>query len=152
MQSFNATAPKAALASQGRALAFDGASGVAYLGGANGSSCAYSITNEEVSQATKGDGNAIQDLVLWHKEGKILPVVATASGEVAVLDDGKKTISFVSHSGAASGLALHPSGDLIASVGMDKSIVLHDLSQQREVSRLITDSCQYHDNYCLTSC
>lgn len=57
-----------------------------------------------------------------------------------MLDNGQAVASFTSHAGAATGLALHPCGDLLLSVGVDKSFVYYDLSSMTVVSQVYTDS------------
>lgn len=89
-------------------------------------------------QAVVGDGNCINDVLVWKGS---MSVLATASGEVAILKGGQKAASFTSHAGGVSALSLHPSGDILASVGLqDKTIVFYDLAQQKELTRIITDS------------
>lgn len=66
------------------------------------------------------------------------PVVSTSSGAVKVF--GKDEVTFTSHAGSANGLALHPSGDILASVGVDKSFVFYDLTRGTAVTQVYTDS------------
>lgn len=47
------------------------------------------------------------------------------------------------HSGPATGLSLHPSGDLVASVGTDKSVVLYDMNTLKRVSRAYADAGKF---------
>lgn len=72
--------------------------------------------------------------------GKTLSVIAKSTGEVAVVDNGQAVASFTSHAGAATGLALHPCGDLLVSVGVDKSFVYYDLAKMTVISQVYTDS------------
>lgn len=125
------------LSSAGSSLALDATRSVALVGGADGSSATWSVTGKEVLQGAQGDGNAINDVFVW-KEA--MPILATASGEVSVLENGAKALSFTSHAGPATALALHPSGDILASVGQDKTVVMYDLAEQKEIARIITDS------------
>lgn len=53
---------------------------------------------------------------------------------------GNDEITFTSHAGSANGLALHPSGDILASVGVDKSFVFYDLVGGSSVTQVYTDS------------
>lgn len=128
------------LSSAGSSLALDTTRSVALVGGADGSSATWSVTGKEVLQGAQGDGNAIQDVLIW-KEA--MPVLATASGEVSVLENGAKALSFTAHAGPATALALHPSGDILASVGQDKTVVMYDLTEQKEIARIISDSREY---------
>lgn len=66
--------------------------------------------------------------------------IATKSGKVLIVDDGQELASFNAHSGSVTGLALHPSGDILASVGADKSYALYDLEQNRLLTQVNTTS------------
>lgn len=93
----------------------------------------YSIPENKVQTAFKA-GSAITDSV-WFGEQ---PVVSTSSGAVKVFGDNEA--SFTSHAGKANGLALHPSGEILASVGVDKSFVFYDLPNGKAVTQVYTDS------------
>lgn len=67
-------------------------------------------------------------------------IVSTAKGSVKVYDSGKEIASLTEHAGAATALALHPSGDLVASVGADKLVVFYHLESFTPVGRCYTDS------------
>lgn len=69
---------------------------------------------------------------------KSTPIVSTAKGEVKVFGDEEHT--FTSHAGAVNALALHPSGEILASVGIDKSFVFYDLSEKAVVTQIYADS------------
>lgn len=69
-----------------------------------------------------------------------LSIVGKSSGEVSVLNNGAPVASFTSHAGAVTGLALHPCGDLLLSVGVDKSFVYYNLADMTVASQVYTDS------------
>ena len=69
-------------------------------------------------------------------------ILATAKGSVKVYDGGNEVASFSDHAGPATGLALHPSEEILAAVGADKSIVLYQLSTLQRAARIFTDSCK----------
>jgi pre-mRNA-processing factor 19 len=81
-------------------------------------------------------GSGITDGLFW--EDKV--VFSLSNGSVKVYDNGKEITSFSVHAGPATGLALHPCGDLLASIGSDKSYVLYDLAGSGPVSRVFADS------------
>lgn len=87
-------------------------------------------------QVLKVGAGPITDAVWYGSQ----PVISTASGAVKVFDEGKAVAAFTSHAGAASALALHPSGEILASVGVDKSFVFYDLPGGKAVSQIYTDS------------
>jgi pre-mRNA-processing factor 19 len=70
-------------------------------------------------------------------------IVSTAKGSVKVYDSGREVASLTEHAGPATGLALHPSGEFVASVGADKLIVFYDIQSLTPVGRCYTDSGMY---------
>ena len=66
-------------------------------------------------------------------------VVGTASGSVVLTREGAVTAKFTQHAGAATGVAVHPSGDIVASVGVDKSFVLYDLQSNKVLTQVFGD-------------
>lgn len=68
------------------------------------------------------------------------PVVATTSGAVVVTEGGSAKMKFHQHAGAATAVAVHPCGDLIASVGADKSYVLYDIQTGKVLTQIYADS------------
>ena len=109
---------------------------LALVGGSDGVARIYSISNQKVVQALKGGGGAITD-GLWVGSKA---VISTASGKVKVFEAQKESASFSVHAGGASGLALHPSGDVLASVGVDKSYVLYDLEANKVLTQVYSNS------------
>lgn len=67
-------------------------------------------------------------------------VVATASGAVVVTQEGAVKAKFQQHAGAATAVATHPSGELLASVGVDKSLVLYDLQSGKVLTQIFSDA------------
>ena len=114
-------------------IAVNEAGQLAIVGGSDGVIGVYSIPENTVQGSFKA-GSAVTDSV-WFGEQ---PVVSTSSGAVKVFGDNEA--SFTSHAGRANGLALHPSGDILASVGVDKSFVFYDLPNGKAVTQVYTDS------------
>ena len=67
-------------------------------------------------------------------------VVATTTGAVVVTQEGAVKAKFQQHAGAASAVAAHPSGDILASVGEDKSFILYDLHSARVLTQVFADT------------
>lgn len=67
-------------------------------------------------------------------------VVATSNGAVVVTLEGAVQAKFQQHAGAATAVAAHPSGDVLASVGVDKSYVLYDLHSSKVLTQIFSDS------------
>jgi pre-mRNA-processing factor 19 len=103
------------------------------VGGSDGVAGVYSIDDDKVQESFKA-GGAITDAV-WYGS---LPVVATSKGTVKIF--GENEITFTSHAGSANALALHPTGDILASVGVDRSFVFYDLAAGKAVTQVYTDS------------
>ncbi|KAK3068879.1 hypothetical protein LTR53_013220 [Teratosphaeriaceae sp. CCFEE 6253] len=72
----------------------------------------------------------------WAKDR---PVVATASGTVVVTQEGTVQAKFQQHAGAATAVAVHPSDDLLASAGIDKSYVLYDLQHGKVLTQVFCE-------------
>ena len=68
---------------------------------------------------------------------------STYNAHVKIYENGAEIKTFTEHAGAVTGLALHPGGDILASVGADKSFVFYDLNALKRVLRVYTDSCTF---------
>ncbi|KAK7697106.1 hypothetical protein SLS64_013899 [Diaporthe eres] len=117
--------------------------GYAAVGGLKGDVAIFSTTAGTLERSLKVD-EPVTD-TLWSGSKVML---ATAKGSVKVYEKGSEVASFSEHAGAATALSLHPGGNILASVGTDKSFVLYDLSALRRVSRVYTDApltrCAFH--------
>ncbi|KAH8902966.1 Prp19-domain-containing protein [Coniochaeta sp. PMI_546] len=76
-------------------------------------------------------------------------VFGTSKGEVKIYTTaGVELASFSEHAGAVTGLALHPGGVILLSVGADKSFAYYDVKAFRTVFRKYTASslstCAFH--------
>lgn len=103
------------------------------VGGTDGVAGIFSISENKLQKSFKA-GSAITDAVWYGTDA----VVSTSSGGVKVFGNNETT--FTSHAGRANGLAMHPSGDILASVGVDKSFVFYDLPRGAAVIQVYTDS------------
>jgi WD40 repeat protein len=70
--------------------------------------------------------------------------VATFAGAVKCFENGAEIGQLGSHAGAATSLAMHPSGQILASTGVDKSFIFYDLSNMKVASHIYTESGKYH--------
>jgi pre-mRNA-processing factor 19 len=66
-------------------------------------------------------------------------VVATSSGAVVITQDGAAEAKFQQHAGAANAVATHPSSDILASVGVDKSYILYDVAHSKLLTQVFCD-------------
>ena len=122
-----------------RSLSLNENGELALFGGADGVAGVYSIAQQEVIQTLRGGGGNITD-GLWAGSRAIL---ATSRGTVKVFDGASELSSFYIHAGEATSIALHPSGDILASVGVDKSYVFYDLESLTVAIQIYTDSCKH---------
>ncbi|KAI1030307.1 hypothetical protein LB505_004286 [Fusarium chuoi] len=120
-----------------------GGTNAAAVGGLKGQAVIYSTTEDKVEQSLSV-GEPVTDAV-WAEAGVAF---ATGQGSVKVFQEGNQVASLSEHAGAATALSLHPGGEILASVGTDKSIVFYDLVAQKRVARAYTDaaltSCAFH--------
>ncbi|KAK8058608.1 cell cycle control protein [Apiospora phragmitis] len=125
--------------------AFAHRDGLVALGGQNGEVVVYSPAKSKLEYTLSLQDSGSVTASAWINS-KI--VFATASGSVKIFVDQVEVISFSEHSGPATGLAVHPCLELLASVSSDKSFVFYDLKENRRVARVFTDSalttCAFH--------
>lgn len=141
IQSFAPVKQSEALYSDTRSIALDADGELALLGGANGRAGVYSISqNKVVHELEVGPGAVIA--ALWFGAQAIF---ATSAGAVKVFNEGSEVSSFSCHAGPVTALALHPSGDILASVGIDKTYVFYDLTSSTQACQIATDSCKHYD-------
>lgn len=72
-----------------------------------------------------------------------LAVISSTSGEVKVFNKGQEAHSLTTHAGEANAVAVHPSGQILASVGVDKSFVFYDISSGKTLTQVYSDSGKY---------
>ncbi|KAL5046106.1 hypothetical protein BDW71DRAFT_182826 [Aspergillus fruticulosus] len=103
----------------------------------------FSLFQKQVLHTLQTNGPVTK--ALWAGEKA---VVASSTGSVKLFESGKEIASFNSHAGAATGLAMHATGDIVASVGEDKSYVLYDLTTNAVILQNFSNasllSVQFH--------
>ena len=107
-----------------RFLSVDASGDLVLLGGSNGDAGVFSVSQKKLVQTIKGAGGSIAD-GLWAGDRTVL---ATSTGSVRVYSDGAEVSRFSGHAGGVTSLSLHPSGEILASVGVDKSYIFYDLA------------------------
>jgi pre-mRNA-processing factor 19 len=88
-------------------------------------------------------GSRITAAAFWNCK----PVLALASGSIKIFDGSKQIASLQAHAGAVTGVDVHPSGTILASVGSDKSYAvfdLTDLENSQPVARVYGTSGEYY--------
>ena len=117
-------------------IALDISRDLVLLGGTDGVAGMYSLAKKEVVQTLEGGMGTITRSA-WAGDRAIL---AMSSGTVKVFKSGSESASFTAHAGEARDLAVHPSGNILASVGVDKSFVVYDLEFSTVITRVHTKS------------
>ncbi|KAL1632459.1 hypothetical protein SLS56_003701 [Neofusicoccum ribis] len=135
IQSFDTTFETEPLYPGGKTLALDKSGDLALTGGKDGVAGVFSISQKQAVQALKVGGSVTAGA--WYNDR---PVVATSTGAVKVFENGTEIAQVGSHAGAATSLSIHPSGDILASTGVDKSYVLYDLSSNKQLTQVFTDA------------
>lgn len=118
------------------AIAVNTASELALLGGSSQTAGIYSIQNGNFSDQITLDAGVVT-AVFWAGSRA---VIGTEQGAVLLIEKGTEIARFKSHEGAVVALSIHPSGELLTSVGVDKSYVLYDLSSNSQVAKVFTNS------------
>lgn len=108
---------------------------MALVGGAENIVGVYSLSQKTVTQALKTDGPVTTATWAGNKA-----VVGTVTGSVKVFENGSELASFASHAGEVTAVAVHALGDIVASVGVDKSYVLYDLSTNTVMTQIFSDA------------
>ena len=119
-----------------RFLTLDPNGQLALLGGSGSTAEVFSISENEVVRTLVAGGGTISD-GLWAGDRVI---VSTTLGAVNIFEKDSTIASFPSHAGEATAVALHPSGEILASVGVDKSFVFYDLSSSTIATQIYTNS------------
>ncbi|OCK74533.1 Prp19-domain-containing protein [Lepidopterella palustris CBS 459.81] len=135
IQAFDATQSTETLYPGSNAVSLDESGDLALLGGANGVAGIYSISQKQTVH-TLDCGSAVTANLWWGSRA----VIATSSGAVKVFENGIEVKQLGSHAGAATSLVLHPSGQILASTGVDKSFIFYDLSDMKVASHIYTNS------------
>jgi pre-mRNA-processing factor 19 len=95
----------------------------------------YSLSKKSVVQTLKTDGPVTGATWAGNKA-----VVGSSTGSVKVFENGAEVASFNSHAGEVTAVAVHATGDIAASVGVDKSYVLYDLATNTVASQVFSDA------------
>jgi pre-mRNA-processing factor 19 len=141
IESYAVTAVSEPLYPGSSTIAVDETGELAIVGGTDGIAGIYSLAQKQLISALKVGGSITE--ALWFGSRA---VVSSSTGVVKVFDNGNEVVSFTSHAGAVNGLALHPCGDILASVGVDKSFVFYDLASGKAVTQVYTDSGRLSSN------
>lgn len=134
--SFNVTSSESLPVPQAMSIALE--AGYAAISGLKGDVAIFSLEAAKVERSLRVD-EPVTDTA-WTGQSVIF---ATSKGSVKVFQGGNQVASFSEHAGPATALALHPGGEILASVGTDKSFIFYDLEALKRVTRVYTESCEF---------
>ena len=135
VQSFSPVNKSKCLYAGARTVSLDPSGDLALLGGSDGNAGVFSISQNKVVQEFSV-GNSVTDS-LWAGNRT---VTGTSAGTIKIFENGNELASFSGHAGEVTGLAVHASGDILASVGVDKSYILYDLTSFAQSLQIFTNS------------
>jgi pre-mRNA-processing factor 19 len=119
-----------------KALAADRTGDFFLCGDSDGAASVYDLKAGAFTTRSNLGAGAILDGA-WANDK---PIVATSSGAVVVTQEGTVQYKFRQHAGAATSVAVHPSDDILVSVGVDKSFVLYDLQHNKVLTQVYGES------------
>lgn len=118
---------------EAQAVAVEG--GYAAIAGAKGQAAVYSIESDKLEREIAVNEPVID--ALW-TGSKV--VFAAYNGTIKVYEAGSEAAQATEHAGPATGISVHPGGQILASVGSDRSVVFYELETMKRVSRAYADS------------
>ena len=115
----------------------DASGAQALVGGSDGAAVVDVQTGEVSETLAKGESVAAG---AWAGEKAVLVVKAGNGGVVKVFEGAKEVGAIAAHAGPVNGVAVHPTGDVVASIGKDKSFVVYDLESMKAVAQVYTEN------------
>lgn len=120
-----------------KSLALSASGELALVGGVDGVAGIYSLSAQQQLTTLKADDGAINDVLFAGTRA----ITGSGNGVVRIWNEqGTDSASISAHAGAVSALDLHPSGDILASVGVDKSWILYDLETAKSVAQVYDEN------------
>ena len=116
-------------------MALDKSGDKVLVGTKSGNAKVVSLSKEDAVR-TLGSFKGAITAVLWCGTSCVL---ASSTGSLQVYDEEREIFSISQHSDAITALAIHPSGRILASVGLDMSLIFYDLSKAVPVAQVFTD-------------
>jgi pre-mRNA-processing factor 19 len=108
------------------------------VGGIDGVAGVYSLSQQRIIHTLKAGGPVTGAVWAGNRT-----VTSASTGVVKVFENGAEIASFNSHAGEVTALAAHPTGDIVGSVGVDKSYVLYDLLTLSPVAQIFGESSKH---------
>ncbi|KAL5380857.1 hypothetical protein PMIN06_010677 [Paraphaeosphaeria minitans] len=132
---FDVTSASEPLYPGSASVSIDESGDLALFGGADGVAGIYSLSQQKLVHTLKA-GSVVTTTTWWGAKA----VVGTAAGTVKIFEDGNEIAQLGSHAGAVSSVSLHPSGAILATSGVDKRFIFHDLATFKPVSEVYTEA------------
>ncbi|KAL8940180.1 MAG: hypothetical protein Q9211_002397 [Gyalolechia sp. 1 TL-2023] len=136
LSSFSPVEKSKPLYTNTRSLAVNKHGDSALVGGVDGKLGVFSIPDKAIIQEMNAGPGAVTD-VLWLGDRM---VASTSAGNVKIYEKEVEVSSFSGHAGEVTALAVHPSGDILASVGVDKSYIFYDLTSNTIATQVLADA------------
>lgn len=115
----------------------DASGAQALVGGSDGAAVVDVQTGTVSETLAKGESVSAG---AWAGEKAVLLVKAGNGGVVKVFEGAKEVGAIAAHAGPVNGVAVHPTGDVVASIGKDKSFVVYDLESMKAVAQVYTEN------------
>ncbi|KAL1606236.1 hypothetical protein SLS60_003638 [Paraconiothyrium brasiliense] len=135
VSAFDVTTSSEPLYPGSSAVSVDESGDLALFGGADGVAGVYSLSKQKLVQTLKA-GSPVTTTTWWGTKA----VVGTSAGTIKIFEDGNEITQLGSHAGAVSSVSLHPSGAILATAGVDKRFIFHDLTTFKPVSEVYTEA------------
>ncbi|KAL9587428.1 MAG: hypothetical protein Q9212_000243 [Teloschistes hypoglaucus] len=119
-----------------RSFALNTQSDSVLIGGCDGTVGVFSVREKTIVQEMNAGPGMVTD-VMWAGSRAI---ASTTAGNVKVFENGLEVASLSCHAGEVTAIALHPSGDILASTGVDKSYIFYDLTTNKMATQVFTDA------------
>jgi pre-mRNA-processing factor 19 len=136
IQGFQQEIVEAPTTKDAQAISVDSTGDLVIVGGAEGRAFSYSLANSSVLQEYEVGDSVVTDVAWVGSKAAI----ASSSGAVKVYDKSTEIASFSQHAGKVTAIAVHPSGEIIGSVGVDKSIVFYDIVGEKVATQIFTNA------------
>lgn len=120
----------------GKSLSVDASGDLALVKGSDDTAKVFSLSQKQAVRTLKGNGGSVTDAV-WVADKA---AVAYSTGAVRIYENETEIDEFNAHAGEVTALVVHPTGDILASVGVDKSYVLYDLTTSSTITQIYTDT------------
>ena len=135
IQQFSQLSQSDAIFTGARTISINTSGDLALFGGSDGKAGIFDLSRNRTTEEFSLEAPVTYTLWAGSKAA-----IGTSSGIVKIFENGVPVSSFAGHAGPVSALALHPSGEILASVGEDKSYIFYDLMSAEQIFQISTDS------------